>query len=136
MKFKQDKVLKSRIKAVGDLYLSEGDYLLHGDFYPGSWLQTVKGVRVIDPEFTFYGPREFDLGVWKAHLMLSQHEDHVIDKLHLEYDVFSDLDVPLLNVFAGIESMRRLIGLAQLPLLMEISKKMEFLDKAYQWIKS
>ena len=53
---------------VGDIYLSDdGGVLLHGDYYPGSWLKTDAGFRVIDPEFCFLGPPEFDLGVLAAH---------------------------------------------------------------------
>lgn len=135
MKFKSDSGLKKRINDVGAIYLAVGDHLLHGDFYPGSWLQTNERVRVIDPEFSFYGPREFDLGVWKAHLILSLHEVASIDRLSSLYDSFSVIDINVLNKFAGIEIMRRLIGLAQLPLFMEFSKKMELLDRAYQMIK-
>lgn len=135
MKFKQDNALKARILGAGKIYLEAGDFLLHGDFYPGSWLQTSKGVKVIDPEFTFYGPGEFDLGVFKAHLILSGHEANTWSHIEKIYTGYESLDVSLLNRFAGIEIMRRLIGLAQLPLFMEISKKMELLEGAYKMIK-
>lgn len=134
--FKQDKDLKKHIRDLGEMYLAEGDYLLHGDFYPGSWLQTQRGVQVIDPEFAFYGPREFDLGIGKAHLILSSNYDFSSDPMHLLYDGFFRLDGQLVNKFAGVEIMRRLLGLAQLPLFMEFSKKMELLDRAYQMIKA
>jgi len=135
MKFKQDSSLKSQIRDAGTVYMREGDFLLHGDFYPGSWLQTAKGVQVIDPEFTFYGPREFDLGVFKAHMMLSGHQANAWAHIEKSYAGYESLDVPLLNIFAGTEIMRRLIGLAQLPLFMEISKKLELLESAYNMIK-
>jgi 5-methylthioribose kinase len=135
MKFKQDSSLKGHIGDAGKIYMDEGDFLLHGDFYPGSWLQTAKDVKVIDPEFTFYGPKEFDLGVFKAHLILSEHEANAWSHIEQIYPGYECLDVPLLNTFAGIEIMRRLIGLAQLPLFMEISKKVELLERAYYMIK-
>jgi 5-methylthioribose kinase len=30
--------LKDKIGCIRTLYLSKGKYLLHGDYYPGSWL--------------------------------------------------------------------------------------------------
>ena len=52
------------VAALGERYLlGEGESLLHGDFFPGSFLQTAAGVRVIDPEFCFCGDAELDLGV-------------------------------------------------------------------------
>jgi len=63
--------LDSLCERLGEVYLQTGEHLLHGDFYPGSWLRTENGFRVIDPEFTFAGPREFDLAVLSAHCVLS-----------------------------------------------------------------
>ena len=60
------------VRELGALYLQDGTSLLHGDYFPGSWLQTAAGVRVIDPEFCFFGPPEFDVGVLLAHLHLAQ----------------------------------------------------------------
>ena len=60
--------IAQRAKDLGNLYLSDGDTLLHGDYYPGSWLRTTDGIRIIDPEFAFTGMAEFDLGVFAAHL--------------------------------------------------------------------
>ena len=47
----------------GERYLAEGSTLLHGDYYPGSWMTVDDAVFVIDPEFSFKGFPEFDLGV-------------------------------------------------------------------------
>ena len=43
----------------------EGTALIHGDFFPGSLLRIGDGgLRVIDPEFSFCGDPEFDIGVF------------------------------------------------------------------------
>jgi len=67
--------LTLRAKELGDLYLSDGPTLLHGDFYPGSWLRTTQGIRIIDPEFAFTGAAEFDVGVFAAHLAFTGLDD-------------------------------------------------------------
>ena len=104
------------IAEAGERYLADGDTLLHGDFYPGSWLGTQNGPRVIDPEFAFCGEAEFDVGVALAHLTLSggdaaDHFQHAYTEAAGE-----PVDTQLLERFRCIEVIRRLIGVAQLPL--------------------
>ncbi|MEO5581619.1 MAG: aminoglycoside phosphotransferase, partial [Saprospiraceae bacterium] len=45
--------LKALVQTLKKSYLSAGQHLIHGDFYPGSWLDSKDGFKVIDPEFSF-----------------------------------------------------------------------------------
>lgn len=128
--YKKNAELKKQIALLGSLYLSKGKYLLHGDYYPGSWLKTADGIKVIDPEFCYYGSREFDLGVLIAHLYLTQQDENLLSIVVTEYDGYTDLNLEILNGFIGVEIMRRLIGLAQLPLQMDLKNKKQLLDFA------
>lgn len=99
---------------LGEIYLSaKGPALLHGDFFPGSWLDTEDGIKIIDPEFCFTGPVEFELGVFKAHLYFCGVE---IEEINFAMKSYGNFDQKLTNQFAGIEILRRLFGVAQLPL--------------------
>lgn len=126
--------LKHQINLLGDLYLENDTYLLHGDFYPGSWLKTSSGIKIIDPEFCFYGLREFDLGVLLAHLYLTQQDESLILKISKKYYAYDELNIDVLNGFTGVEILRRLIGLAQLPLKMELETKRKLIEKAQHLI--
>lgn len=128
--YKNDNDLKTKIEHLGEIYLSDGNCLLHGDFYPGSWLQTTQGIKVIDPEFCFYGPAEFDLGVMIAHLHLAEQSKTMVDVALDSYGSINHVDHDILNQFIGIEIMRRLIGLAQLPLQRTLQEKQELLSLA------
>ncbi|RTY88616.1 aminoglycoside phosphotransferase [Flavobacterium sp. RSP49] len=128
--YKKDLQLKQKVEVLGSLYLSRGNYLLHGDYYPGSWLKTQKGIKIIDPEFCFYGSREFDLGVLLAHLYLTQQELHLVSVVINEYVAYPELNLEILNGFTGVEIMRRLIGLAQLPLQIDLKTKAKLLQFA------
>ncbi|MFB9053469.1 phosphotransferase [Formosa undariae] len=132
--YKNDAILKQKVEQLGTFYMTKGTYLLHGDYYPGSWLQTADGIKIIDPEFCYYGLREFDLGVFIAHLYLSNQEQSVIDKIAEEYSDYHELNSSILNGFIGVEIMRRLIGLAQLPLKSDLKDKQKHLEFAYQLI--
>jgi 5-methylthioribose kinase len=132
MAYKVDGGLKRKITELGYVYLADGHSLLHGDFYPGSWLKTDSGIKVIDPEFCFYGLPEFDLGVMTAHLMMSKQSEETIRKV---YQTYGEIKNPqLVDQFTGVEIMRRLIGLAQLPLSLSLLDKEELLETAYDLI--
>lgn len=126
--YKKDADLKKIIAAVGDRYLAEGKTLLHGDYYPGSWMTRGEAVYVIDPEFSFLGFAEFDLGVMAAHLLLVTGDPAIIHHLSDHYDL--PIDTSLLQQITGIEVMRRLIGLAQLPLTRTLEEKNKLLEMA------
>lgn len=132
--YKDDNTLKSIIYKVGEKYLAQGDTLLHGDYYPGSWMTEANNLYVIDPEFGFVGFAEFDLGVMAAHLIMATEETAFLNRLQVIYD--GSINEKLLNQVAGIEIMRRLIGLAQLPLERTIKEKQYLLRTAYEMIMS
>lgn len=120
---------------LGQLYLHEKRCLIHGDFYPRSWLLAPQkheeknngyhGLYVIDPEFGFVGMREFDLGVFLAHLTLCGH-DGAREQLRR---AFSDecarglLSWDYTLAFMAMEVLRRLLYVSQLPIRADLAFK-------------
>jgi 5-methylthioribose kinase len=131
MKYKQDELLKRNARLLGEKYLDNGLYLLHGDFYPGSWLRTKNGIKIIDPEFCFFGPAEFDIGVMVAHLMIASQNKDILQQVMANYNQPKGFSVDLMNRFVGIEILRRMIGLAQLPVKHSLKGKRKLLEEAY-----
>jgi 5-methylthioribose kinase len=116
----------NRVIELGRVYLADGDHLVHGDFFPGSWLDTSFGVRIIDPEFCFLGPRAFDVGTMLGHLHLARQPDETCTGLLSSYRARAGVSEDVARIargFAGVEIMRRLIGVAQLPLDYGIKEK-------------
>ena len=134
MPYKTDASLKKVILECGNIYLSKGSHLLHGDFYPGSWLKVTDGLKVIDPEFGFVGPVEFDLGVLIAHLVMAEQSSTTIQAALNQYQQPKDFNSGLLAQFVGIEILRRLIGIAQLPLSLDLTAKKRLMEQAAEWI--
>lgn len=132
--YKNDRKLQQVIDTIGKRYLSDGTILLHGDYYPGSWMMEQQQIYMIDPEFSFMGFAEFDLGVMAAHLIIATMEDRCLDHIATYYT--SPFDRTLTRQMAGIEIMRRLIGLAQLPLNRSIPEKAYLLQMAHKMILS
>lgn len=134
MKFKTDLKLKNAVKILGKRYLEKGKRLLHGDFYPGSWIRVDSGLKVIDPEFAFLGDAEFDLAVLIAHLKMSKTNPETIQNILSRYTSQSPIDQKLLHQYTGTEMLRRLIGLAQLPLALTLEEKSILADEAAKLI--
>lgn len=130
--YKNNPALDKIVKDIGKRYLSKGDTLLHGDYYPGSWMRKDQNVFVIDPEFGFAGFAEFDLGVMTAHIIMATMNSTDIGFILNGYQ--GSPDRGLMTQVAGIEIMRRLIGLAQLPLVRSIEEKEYLLRMAYEMI--
>lgn len=132
--YKQDAGLKEEISQLGKTYLGDGEFLLHGDYYPGSWLNTLDGVKIIDPEFCFWGPAEFDLSVMLAHSYLAQLGDTVRNRIIHHYKAPEGFSWHLTEQLAGVEILRRLVGLAQLPLSLDLEEKKALLAKARKMV--
>ncbi|MEM6766178.1 MAG: phosphotransferase [Bacteroidota bacterium] len=132
--YRQNEVLKEKISRLGKIYLSNGPILVHGDFYPGSWLKTSTGLKVIDPEFSFPGIPEFDLGVLVAHMILSQQDRSTISRILGYYVSSVQVDEELLSGFAGTEILRRVLGVAQLPLAADLSERIAMMRLAEKWV--
>ncbi|MEM8736039.1 MAG: phosphotransferase, partial [Planctomycetota bacterium] len=125
--------IRDTCQALGRRYLSSGDSLLHGDFYPGSWLVLPGGPRVIDPEFCFAGPAEFDFGVMAAHLELcgwSDSSSRLQTIVELATGSKAPLDWDLVQDFAAVEVLRRILGVAQLPLPDGLDIREQWIEKA------
>lgn len=121
-----DSALSDRAASLGEAYLrtyTDNACLLHGDFYPGSWLERPNGdVAIIDPEFCFYGPAEFDLGVLWAHLRFARYSDAQSTALLAAYGNYNH---DTARQFAGVEILRRLFGVAQLPLTLSDNETLD-----------
>jgi 5-methylthioribose kinase len=111
-----DEPLARATREIGKRYLADGPHLLHGDMYPGSWLRTDNGPRVIDPEFCFFGDAEFDVAVTVAHLVMARQAPAMVRAFVDAVCKDNPLDLCLIARYAGVEIIRRLIGVAQLPI--------------------
>ena len=70
--------------------MTEQESLLHGDLHTGSIFASDTETKVIDPEFAFYGPIGFDLGLFIGNLLfqaITRNEDGR-DRILSHIDVF------------------------------------------------
>lgn len=154
----RDQEVTDKVFVLRDRFMTLGQALLHGDLHTGSVMVGSGDTRVIDPEFAFYGPMGFDIGLFLGNIFLNMlaHTARGDSREFVKYldlvarqtwDTFYREFVDLWesgsydNMFrsrsmecaymdtilrdsagyAGCESIRRTIGLAQVSDLTEIS---------------
>ncbi len=77
-----DQAYRDAVIGLGEHYLhAPPRALVHGDYFPGSWLSRDGAVVVIDPEFCFAGAPEFDYGVMAAHLLLADQDAALVARV-------------------------------------------------------
>ena len=57
-----DKELHVEAAKLKNNFMNNAQALIHGDLHSGSIFINEKGMKVIDPEFSFYGPMGYDIG--------------------------------------------------------------------------
>jgi len=122
-----DQAFRAALAATGRRYLADGPCLVHGDFFPGSWLRSAGGLKVIDPEFCFLGDPEVDLGCALAHLVLARQPAARAERLLTAYGPY---DPAWTARYAAAEAARRLLGVAQLPLPPSDGRRAALLERA------
>ncbi len=128
--FKEDRPLHAVVHKLGERYLNDGNTLLHGDYFPGSWLKTNDGIKIIDPEFCFFGDVEFEIGVTLAHFKMSAQPQSLIEYALKIYKDKAQLNENLCRRFMAVEILRRILGLAQLPLSLNLKERKTLLKEA------
>lgn len=133
--FRQNTAFKKQTRILGkEAYLKEGKQLIHGDFFPGSILAARDRPIIIDPEFCNIGLREFDIGVFIAHLYLSKSNAKDADRFLSQCEQALPFDHTLAKKLAGVELMRRTIGVAQLPAYYSLKERQQILELAEQLV--
>ncbi|MEG2082818.1 MAG: S-methyl-5-thioribose kinase [Oscillospiraceae bacterium] len=58
----RNKKLKAQVGVLRNNFMNNAQALIHGDLHSGSIFINENGIKVIDPEFAFYGPMGYDIG--------------------------------------------------------------------------
>jgi 5-methylthioribose kinase len=81
-KLQADLEIKAQVSSLKHRFMTVAQALLHGDLHTGSIMASapnergVSDIRVIDPEFAFFGPIGFDVGLFVANLFLNASAQH------------------------------------------------------------
>jgi len=70
-RLRSDRDLKVEAQILKHLFTAKSETLLHGDLHTGSIMVSSDDTRIIDPEFAFYGPMAFDVGMLLANFWMN-----------------------------------------------------------------
>lgn len=83
-----NKRLHTEVLKLKDEFQTNAQALLHGDLHSGSIFVNEKGIKVIDPEFAFYGPIGYDIGnIWGnlffslTNAIIREKDQRIIDQI-------------------------------------------------------
>lgn len=77
--------LKAQVGILRDNFMNHAQALIHGDLHSGSIFVNEKGMKVIDPEFAFYGPMGYDIGNVIGNLFFSWANKYYGDMENKEF---------------------------------------------------
>ncbi len=86
-KIYQNPKLISEVAKLRVNYMNNTQALIHGDLHSGSIFVNQKGIKVIDPEFAFYGPMGYDIGnvIGNLFFPLAKSEYYDSDNIFTEW---------------------------------------------------
>ncbi len=80
-----DESLKKEVGVLRNTFMNASQALIHGDLHSGSIFINETGIKVIDPEFAFYGPIGYDVGNVIGNLFFSLANKLVTAPDHTEF---------------------------------------------------
>ena len=83
--FREDSRVKKAVAKMRYKFMTDAQALLHGDLHTGSIMLNKKETFVIDPEFAFYGPIGFDVGIYLANLVMSYFSLEKNENVYRDY---------------------------------------------------
>lgn len=92
-----DEQLKSEVGYLRNNFMNNAQSLIHGDLHSGSIFINEEGIKVIDPEFAFYGPMGYDIGNVIGNIFFTLCNKSVLNSNNLEF--ISYLKDTIIDIF-------------------------------------
>ena len=80
-----DRELHCCVAKLRNNFMNNAQALIHGDLHTGSVFANESGIKVIDPEFAFYGPMGYDIGNVIANLFFALFNKLYTDSENAEF---------------------------------------------------
>lgn len=96
-----NQTLIAEVAKLRNNYLNNAQSLLHGDLHSGSIFINQKGMKVIDPEFAFYGPMGYDMGNVLGNLFFPLAKNYYFGH-HLEFSLW--LEETIISIYNQLKT--------------------------------
>ena len=93
----KNNALHAQVAVLRHNFMNNAQALIHGDLHTGSIFANESGIKVLDPEFAFYGPMGYDIGNVIGNLFFSLANKSIA--IPCEMDAISQLKDTIRDVF-------------------------------------
>lgn len=115
-----DQYLIAEVGILRNNFMNNAQALIHGDLHSGSIFINEKGIKIIDPEFAFYGPIGYDIGNVIGNLFFSLANKFVLGEKEEGYT--SWISQAIIDIYDLTRSklIKKFKNVVQLPIYNDI----------------
>lgn len=120
----ENEELKSRVGFLRDRFMNYSQALIHGDLHTGSIFINQNSIRIIDPEFAFYGPIGYDIGNVIGNLYISMYANEFSEFKNSKFTSYLQNTIDEILNKLPIKFNKKLDSLVSLPVYNDNFKKL------------
>lgn len=107
--------LHFKVAIMRNNFMNNAQALIHGDLHTGSIFINESGIKIIDPEFAFYGPMAYDIGNVIGNLYFAMYYNEIVSNNKQMYE-YLQRSIYNIIVFIKKKMEKKLKSLIQLPI--------------------
>ena len=107
--------LHFKVAIMRNNFMNNSQALIHGDLHTGSIFINESGIKIIDPEFAFYGPMAYDIGNVIGNLYFAMYYNEIVSNNKQMYE-YLQRSIYNIIVFIKKKMEKKLRSLIQLPI--------------------
>ncbi|EHL15228.1 S-methyl-5-thioribose kinase [Peptoanaerobacter stomatis] len=107
--------LHFKVAMMRNNFMNNAQALIHGDLHTGSIFINEGGIKIIDPEFAFYGPMAYDIGNVIGNLYFAMYYNEIVSNNKQMYE-YLQRSIYNIIVFIKKKMEKKLRSLIQLPI--------------------
>ncbi|EHL14523.1 5-methylthioribose kinase [Peptoanaerobacter stomatis] len=107
--------LHFKVAIMRNNFMNNAQALIHGDLHTGSIFINESGIKIIDPEFAFYGPMAYDIGNVIGNLYFAMYYNEIVSNNKQMYE-YLQRSIYNIIVFIKKKMEKKLRSLIQLPI--------------------
>lgn len=107
--------LHFKVAMMRNNFMNNAQALIHGDLHTGSIFINEGGIKIIDPEFAFYGPMAYDIGNVIGNLYFAMYYNEIVSNNKQMYE-YLQRTIYNIIVFIKKKMEKKLKSLIQLPI--------------------
>ncbi|MGP1567593.1 MAG: S-methyl-5-thioribose kinase [Peptoanaerobacter stomatis] len=107
--------LHFKVAIMRNNFMNNVQALIHGDLHTGSIFINESGIKIIDPEFAFYGPMAYDIGNVIGNLYFAMYYNEIVSNNKQMYE-YLQRSIYNIIVFIKKKMEKKLRSLIRLPI--------------------